>query len=223
MCRNVSSVIEHTFTLPKVSDTVGTRRAELSHFTIIIHRVSHLSTLSGSWASSFQSKKKKNSKPNVIPYIKNVICYITGSHVHESKCSFSRIGAYPLSLACFLPLMMFAVAHPTHPRIPSLHKFKCIYSQAQPGPSAAWIISLFSRFCLVSSLARLWPTTYIRTRTPQDKDKKLHFWEKVKGDLLLWHLLLESVAPKRLTWSAPGVFGKWGLPCSTRSLTKSEL
>ena len=204
MCRNVSSVIEHTFTLHQVSDTVDTRRAELSHFTIIIHRVSPLNSLAR--GRHRFNPKTNNSNPNVIPCIKNVICYITGSHVHESKYSFSRIGAYPLSLACFLPLTMFAVVHPTHPRTPSPHKFKCIYSQAQPGPSAAWIISLFSRFCHVSSLARLWPTTYIRTRTPQDKDRKLHIWEKVKGDLLLWHLLLESAAPKRLTWLAPGVF-----------------
>ena len=168
---------------------------------------SHTSQLSLARGRHRLNPKTNNSNPNVIPCIKNVICYITGSHVHERKCSFSRISAYPLSLACFLPLMMFAVVHPTHPRTLSPHKFKCIYSQAQPGPSAAWIISLFSRFCLVSSLARLWPTTFARTRTPQDKNKKLHFWEKVKGDLLLWHLLLESAAPKRLTWSAPGVFG----------------
>ena len=138
MCRNVLSVIEHTFTLHQVSDTVGTRRAELEVQSFHHRHSSGLTPLNSLWlVGVIVSIQKKNSNPNVIPCIKNVICYITGSHVHESKCSFSRIGAYPSSLACFLPLMMFAVVHPTYPRTPSPHKFKCIYSQAQPGPSAA--------------------------------------------------------------------------------------
>ena len=114
MCRNVSSVVEHTFTLHQVSDTVGTRRAKLEVQSFHHNHSSGLTPFNSLWLVGviISIQKKTNSNPNIVPYIKNVICYITGSHVHESKYSFSRIGAYPLSLACFLPLMMFAVVPP---------------------------------------------------------------------------------------------------------------
>ena len=139
MCRNVSSVIEHTFTLHQVSDTVGTRRAELEVQSFHHHHSTGLTLLNSLWLVGVivSIQKKKTVIRTSFPASKTLFATLQDPTCTRANVPFPRIGAYPLSLACFLPLMMFAVVHPTHPRTPSPHKFKCIYSQAQPGPSAA--------------------------------------------------------------------------------------